>query len=374
MTDVSPSPPQFPNRATDDGPARCLACGYVVEGLEEARCPECGREFHPLIPASYTRLPPFRLVAYWVPGLLTALVGGLGMTLLMGGGWGTTGWSLWVGVPFAMGCLLGYGLRVGPVVASMYAILLGGGFIIGAMSAQLAGIFCGLILALVISLPIIAGLTVGFIVRSVLKSGRFEQRGYLPQLVFIAIPLLGGAAEELWPVRHATEVVTTSAVIDASAADCWESLQYYEEVEHEPPLILRIGLAHPLNTRGLCRDVGDVRTCLYNKGHLTKRITESRPGERLAFAVIDQAIGYERDVTLIDGAFDFEAIDDDRCRVTLTTRYEPHLGPRIAWRFGEHFAVHTLHEHVLEGMRREVTERAMQRDVATAGGADADRR
>jgi len=74
--------------------------------------------------------------------------------------------------------------------------------------------------------------------------------------------------------------------------------------------------------------------------------------ELLRFDVIEQHIGYERDVRLIDGSFKFEALSPDRTRVTLTTRYEPLLTPRLIWRWGERIAVHTLHAHVLEGMRR----------------------
>ena len=55
---------------------------------------------------------------------------------------------------------------------------------------------------------------------------------------------------------------------------------FYEEVKHQPPLILRIGLAHPLYTIGSSEHVGDVKTCVYNKGHITKRITEVEPGRR----------------------------------------------------------------------------------------------
>ena len=33
--------------------ARCLGCGYLLEGLPENRCPECGREFDPGNPGSY---------------------------------------------------------------------------------------------------------------------------------------------------------------------------------------------------------------------------------------------------------------------------------------------------------------------------------
>jgi hypothetical protein len=32
---------------------RCLGCGYILDGLPEPRCPECGRGFDPSEPATY---------------------------------------------------------------------------------------------------------------------------------------------------------------------------------------------------------------------------------------------------------------------------------------------------------------------------------
>jgi len=32
---------------------RCLNCGYILDGLPESRCPECGRGFDPGDPATY---------------------------------------------------------------------------------------------------------------------------------------------------------------------------------------------------------------------------------------------------------------------------------------------------------------------------------
>jgi hypothetical protein len=35
-------------------PKRCLGCGYILEHLPEPRCPECGREFDPGNPKTFT--------------------------------------------------------------------------------------------------------------------------------------------------------------------------------------------------------------------------------------------------------------------------------------------------------------------------------
>ncbi len=42
-----------PKRALISEPKRCLGCGYILDGLPEPRCPECGRGFDPADPHSY---------------------------------------------------------------------------------------------------------------------------------------------------------------------------------------------------------------------------------------------------------------------------------------------------------------------------------
>ncbi len=47
---------------------RCLTCGYILDGLPEPRCPECGRTFDPDDPTTYVVKPQCGL-----PCLLAAL-------------------------------------------------------------------------------------------------------------------------------------------------------------------------------------------------------------------------------------------------------------------------------------------------------------
>ncbi len=44
-----------PTTQTPAQPKRCLGCGYILDGLPEPRCPECGRGFDPEDSATYTR-------------------------------------------------------------------------------------------------------------------------------------------------------------------------------------------------------------------------------------------------------------------------------------------------------------------------------
>jgi hypothetical protein len=280
---------------------------------------------------------------------LTAIIAGAILTAALAFGFGNWGYALWLGVPFAIGALGGYGIRVPRflVPALILTILL---CLIGTTALMgLAGTFCGMVLSGIFSVPISFGTITGMLVRRQLKKSNFSQRAYLPVVAFAMIPVVWALCEGKNRVFE-VERVSTEMVIATPPEDCWKSIMFYEEVTHQPPLILRVGLARPLHTTGSSAHVGDVKTCVYNKGRISKVVTGIDPGKRLAFDVCEQQIGYERDVRLIGGSFDLEPAPGGT-RVTLTTVYQPLLAPRFCWRSGERIAVHILHGYVLEGMK-----------------------
>lgn len=318
--------------------------------MSPGQCPECGRPFDLADRSTFALRPPFLRWNFWFPGLCLSVLGGTVVVAILAFAFGNWGVSLFLGVPFSVGCILGYRLRVRWYLLPLFCLVALLGLIIGLMSLSLAGVYCGLILGAIFLVPIFIGAVLGAILRHQLKFRGYGQASYLPILLFWLIPRAGGVIEGR-PRGNRPESVSTEIVIPAPIARCWDAIMFYEEVTHEPPLILRIGLAHPLYTIGVSRKPGDVKTCVYNKGRITKRITAVADRSLLEFEVIEQRIGYERDVRLIGGSFRLEPLGPDSTRVTLTTTYEPLLGPRFCWRPGERLAVHLLHRHVLEGMR-----------------------
>lgn len=360
---AKPSPPEALvfDIPADVGPnvqPRCKSCGYVLFGLTKPRCPECARPFNPLKRASYDLKPPLMFWRYWLPGVLTAFVIGSLWALCgfaLSGSDGVLGWSIFVGIPMAMGAFLGYGFRagVGWSVIGIFAamILLGIGIPFVLFGFNFTGDFCGACCAM-FSLPIIAvGYVLGWTVRAVLKDSAFSQRWHLP--IFAGLLLMPGAmmlAEELIDTQPAIETVSTTRIIAGSQGDVFDSLMFYEQVPTEPPLLLKLGLPRVVKVMGSPDKVGQLTVCVYTKGRLVKRTTQVIPGERLAFDVIEQHNIESRSIRLIDGSFAFKAVTPETTEVTLTTTYQPLLRPRWMWRAIEHEAVHDLHEHVMNGM------------------------
>ncbi|HYF14971.1 MAG TPA: hypothetical protein VD971_07870 [Phycisphaerales bacterium] len=334
-----------------DAEARCAACGYFLAGLASpGACPECGRAFDLSEPTTFIRHDVFRRGRYWLPGLIAAaLVMAFGLWIGVFG-FRSWGWSIWLATPMAGAVLAGYGTSVRSWLGWLLLIVfVGVAFLLMVISMNLGGVFCGLMLAGVVVVPITGAIGLGVALRKALRRSSFSQRWYLPVLLVSAALLICYALDGP-PPRRPVETVTTQREVGVPAARAFAALQFYEEVHANPPWILRVGLARPLHVRRHPPAEGDVRTCVYNKGHITKRVDEVVAGRRLAFTVTDQQIGYERDVRLAGGSFEFEPVGPERCVVRLRTSYEGRLGPRFAWRWGEALAIRTLHNHVIDGI------------------------
>jgi hypothetical protein len=136
---------------------------------------------------------------------------------------------------------------------------------------------------------------------------------------------------------------------------------FYEQVEHEPPWILTVGLPRPLGTDGDGWSVGQVKRCRYERGcYLVKEITACDEERLLAFRVIEQHLPLEgckrrcNDYTLTGGSFTFEPLPNGRTRGVLTTQYDRRMRPSFLFEPIERRIIHALHAHVLEGMRRQL--------------------
>lgn len=300
-------------------------------------------------PIAHTLRLPYVGWKFWMPAWI-AMLAASGLTVIIVAvalkNWGS---ALWIGLPLAFGIPLGYTgrFRIG---GYLIAVLTGVACVaLTLASLSLAGAFCGLSLAVILFGPIVLGSLVGWVLRRTLRTTSFSQRDYLALLGAFAIPI--GWAMLEGPGRYGSvERCSTQQVIAAPVNAVWRSVVFLEDVRRRPPLILRIGLAHPLYTIGQAKAPGDQRVCVYNRGRIAKQVSEIREGQLLAFDVVEQSIGYEHDVRLVSGSFELESLDNNTTVVTLTTSYQPRLTPRFVWRPFEQLAVRTLHRHVLSEM------------------------
>jgi len=156
------------------------------------------------------------------------------------------------------------------------------------------------------------------------------------------------------------EAVTTAVSLGASPEAVWKALCFYEDVPDRPSLFLLSILPRPIRSEGEKTRVGAKVRCVYDGGHLVKRITAAEPAHRLRFEVLEQRLGMENCVSMGEGSYEIRPANGGS-EVLLTTSYRGHLRPRFLWRPFERSFAHGVHRHVLAGMRAMLGASAQER-------------
>lgn len=152
-----------------------------------------------------------------------------------------------------------------------------------------------------------------------------------------------GAAEK-------ATLIVTRRTVDAAPEKVWRSLMFYEQIDASPPWLLRLLLPLPLGTEGSKAAVGDQATCLYQGGHLLKRVLQIDPGRYYEFAVVEQQLDFGGDLRLAGGSYSLRAAERGTTEIAITTRYTGGRRPRLLWGPVEAVVCHRFHQHLLRSI------------------------
>jgi len=339
----------------------CTKCQAVLEiGLEPiGECDVCQQGFDLEDATSFRKRRAYQSWQFWLPSFLLAFFAGL-TSYAFCLQYGSLGWALFVSVPVSFGAIYGYSNSIYPHRVSTVknvglTLILVVAVAVGVVSIDIAGFFCGSTLVLILIGPALVGLFLGSGLRMFLKKTAWSQRHFLPLLLFALLPYLAQGIESSFPRQNEFAEVRTRLHVMATPQEAWDAIMFYEEVDHQPPWLLSLALPKPVRSIGNKRNPGEVVHCVYDRGQLVKRISKVDPQRELAFDVIEQELHFERDVTLMSGSFLITPVNEqnqaDGVFLELTTRYQRHLRPTHVWQPIEKLVIHTLHEHVLTGMR-----------------------
>jgi hypothetical protein len=154
-------------------------------------------------------------------------------------------------------------------------------------------------------------------------------------------------------VAQASSVVTRITVA-ASPARVWHGLIFYEEIGERPPLHLRLLLPVPIRTEGRISEVGDEAKCLYEAGHLLKRLTRIERGDLYEFEVAEQELAVGGGMRLSGGRYTLRELPDGQTELAVETRYVSAKWPRWFWKPLEAMVCHAFHRYLLGSMRRKI--------------------
>jgi len=166
-----------------------------------------------------------------------------------------------------------------------------------------------------------------------------------------------GVAHELFvsgaDVAQPASIVTRMRLA-ASPAAVWNSLTLYEEIGDRPPLHLRLLLPVPVRNEGRISKVGDEAKCLYEGGHLLKRITRIERDGLYEFEVAEQVLPVGGGMRLCGGSYALRALPNSATEVAIETRYVSTRWPRWFWRPLEALVCHWFHRYLLRSMRHKL--------------------
>ncbi len=268
------------------------------------------------------------------------------------------GVALFLIVPLCSGATLGY--IIPPI--NMFFLRFFTAFIIAITlailiyEASLSGLACATILAGIFVIPLYCGMIFGRIYKRRVVRQLAAQFQSSPLAIFFLLPILYGAIEEQFFEPTPTRTVETQILIEAPQSEVWKTLRFYEHVEQEPPLILKLGLPIPKRAIGNHKSVGEITSCEYEGGgFIRKKITRLIEQEELSFDVIEQSIHFEHDLKLHGGSILLKPVNNGKHTViTMKTHYESYVRPSWLWEPSMDYVIKSLHQYVIQDMQNDL--------------------
>jgi hypothetical protein len=300
------------------------------------------------------------------------------------------GWSLFVGLPFAMGLgsVLLYGYhRQRRLLPCLGVAVLSVSFLGAALFAlALEGVLC-LIMAAPLGLMLGAlGGAVGYCIQR--RPRASGEPGFTPvdasTLMVLPALLLGWpalmGAESLRADEPPLYSVTSFVEVEASPTQVWPHVIEFSRLPPPSELVFRAGCAYPIQARLEGKGVGAIRRCVFSTGPFIEPITVWDEPRHLAFSVtsnpdpLQEWTPYGRlhaphtDGYLVSqgGEFRLIALGDGRTRLQGTTWYRHGLWPADYWSLWSDAIIHIIHLRVLRHIKAE-SENAVSE---TRAGAD----
>lgn len=162
----------------------------------------------------------------------------------------------------------------------------------------------------------------------------------------MSVALLPGmfVMEQVIPATAAFED-SRSVVVEATAADVWPAVLQMRQIEAEPPLPFRLGLAYPVRGEVIGEGIGAKRFGHFSTGTATERVTEWAPERALGFDIISEPATLRElspyanvHAPHVDGYFRsvharilLTPLEGGRTRLTLDTTHELDLQPSYYW-------------------------------------------
>jgi hypothetical protein len=276
------------------------------------------------------------------------------------------GWTIFVGIPFAMGFIsvliysyperrsLGRCLAV----ANAPVLLVGTGFLLFAME----GAICLLMAAPIAFAVASVGGLLGYSVQKAYWWRADSSKLFCS--VALLLPLLMGLEHQAPPALPLL-AVRSSIVVNARPEKVWQSVVSFSELPPPKEMIFKLGVAYPIRAEIAGSGVGAVRHCVFSTGPFVEPIQVWDEPRLLKFSVTKNPEPMQewtpyREVhpAHLDGYLESQAgqfrlvpLDGGRTLLEGTTWYYHHLWPADYWQLWSDQIIHTIHMRVLQHVK-----------------------
>lgn len=312
------------------------------------------------------RVIPEHPVGSAAMGLLITIPVFLGTTVFAVSLLGNYGWSLFVGLPFALGLVSvlahGYhkpkGIGSCLLVSALAVTFLG----LGLFSVAVEGAIC-LLMAAPIGLVLgLIGGVVGYIIQ--IRPWLQGQSHRVAVLLLLAMPALIGA-ESKSPAEAPLIPVTTSIEVNAPPSIVWNNVVTFSELPAPDSWLFKLGVAYPMKAEIKGHGVGAIRYCNFSTGPFVEPIEVWDEPKLLKFSVTSQPPAMKELTPYSDihpphltnylvsegGQFLLTELPGGRTRIEGTTWYRHKIWPYTYWQVWSDGIIHRIHLRVLKHIK-----------------------
>lgn len=277
------------------------------------------------------------------------------------------GWTMFIGLPFAMGFLavlidsyhVARSVGRSLLVANMTVVLVG----LALLAVAMEGVIC-LVMAAPVAFTVasIGGL-MGYAVQR-----NFWWRDQSPKLfcsVLVLVPLAMGVEHALPPALPLL-AVKSSVIINAPPERVWQNVVSFSQLPPPTETIFKLGVAYPIRAEINGCGVGAVRHCNFSTGPFVEPITVWDEPRLLKFSVThnpepmqEWTPYHEIHPAHLDGYLESQAgqfrlvpLAGGRTLLEGTTWYHHHLWPADYWQLWSDHIIHTIHLRVLNHVKQ----------------------
>jgi hypothetical protein len=288
-----------------------------------------------------------------IVGTAVAVVFGAGGFFLINDRTGAMGATLFLLLPFATGFATALMVRGRKLVL---ASLLIGAIICTAILVVtgMEGWVCVVMSTPLIGFGLTIGAVIGRLVRRLIENSKRQHLMSLLMLAVLPFFLMGAnSVEEQSRRTPRVETFTNTLVVDGSRELVWNQLKTFDRINGSKGLLMRIGLPVPVSCTMSGEGVGATRTCYFETGHISERITEWNPPTSMKMDVTEFDVPGRPWLSFKDASYDLTQ-EGGHTVITRKTTIVSRLSPAWYWRRMEKIGVETEHEYLFEEVKRKV--------------------